>query len=249
MQLVAETRDPPRLLIVEDEEHLAMGLRLNLELEGYTVHSAATAREAREFLAAPEGYAAIILDIMLPDLNGFELCSHLRKAGNLTPVIMLTARSSADDRVRGLDAGADDYVVKPFQLSELLARVRSVLRRSVWDRDRSVVGNNVLHFGDVRVDFDTHLASVRSSSVALTQLEIDLVRYFAVNAGRVLSREELLEHVWKLRNYPNTRTVDNFIVRLRKIFEIDPTHPVHFLSVRGSGYRFVQEGQANSTCL
>jgi DNA-binding response OmpR family regulator len=240
---VTEAQTLPRLLIVEDEEHLAAGLRLNLELEGYDVDRAATAREARELLVRPEGYAAIILDIQLPDLDGFELCKHLRKAGNLTPVIMLTARSSADDRVRGLDAGADDYLVKPFQLSELLARVRSVLRRSVWDRgrDRSLVGNNILQFGEARVDFDTHEASVRGKSVALTQLEIDLVRYFAGNSGRVLSREELLEQVWKLRNYPNTRTVDNFIVRLRKIFEVDPANPVHFLSVRGSGYRFVTE--------
>jgi DNA-binding response OmpR family regulator len=240
---MSDAKDPARLLIVEDEEHLATGLRLNLELEGYAVEHAATAREARELLVNPSGYAAIILDIMLPDLDGFELCRHLRRAGNLTPVIMLTARASADDRVRGLDAGADDYLVKPFQLSELLARVRSVLRRSDWDRgrERSQLGTNVLDFGDAHIDFDTHEATVRGNAVQLTQLEIDLVRYFAANAGRVLSRDELLEHVWKLRNYPNTRTVDNFIVRLRRIFEADPAEPVHFLSVRGSGYRFVTE--------
>lgn len=240
---MSESAPKARLLIVEDEEHLATGLRLNLELEGYDVDRAATAREARELLVNPLGYATIILDVMLPDLDGFELCRHLRRAGNLTPVIMLTARSSADDRVRGLDAGADDYLVKPFQLSELLARVRSVLRRSNWDRgrERSADRTNVLTFGDARVDFDTHEATVRDKAVQLTQLEIDLVRYFAENAGRVLSREELLEHVWKLRNYPNTRTVDNFIVRLRRIFEGNPAEPVHFLSVRGSGYRFVTE--------
>ncbi len=240
---MSEPTENSRLLIVEDEEHLATGLRLNLELEGYTVDRAATAREARELLVNPTGYSAIILDVMLPDLDGFELCRHLRRAGNLTPVIMLTARSSPDDRVRGLDAGADDYLVKPFQLSELLARVRSVLRRSSWDRgrERSADRPNVLSFGEARVDFDTHEATVRGKAVQLTQLEIDLVRYFAGNAGRVLSRDELLEHVWKLRNYPNTRTVDNFIVRLRRIFEANPADPVHFLSVRGSGYRFVTE--------
>lgn len=232
--------EKPRLLVVEDEEHLAAGLRLNLELEGYAVERAATAREARELLVHPDGYAVIILDVMLPDLDGFELCRHLRRAGNLTPVIMLTARASADDRVRGLDAGADDYLVKPFQLAELLARVRSALRRSAWDK-KSTTTHEVLEFGRARIDFDTHEASVAGQPVALTQLEIDLVRYFAANAGRVLSREELLEHVWKLRNYPNTRTVDNFIVRLRKLFEADPAMPVHFLSVRGSGYRFVTQ--------
>ena len=240
---MADPLETKRLLIVEDEEHLATGLRLNLELEGYAVDRAATAREARELLVNPVGYSAIILDVMLPDLDGFELCRHLRRAGNLTPVIMLTARASADDRVRGLDAGADDYLVKPFQLSELLARVRSVLRRSSWDRsrERGQDRSNVLTFGEARVDFDTHEATVRGKAVQLTQLEIDLVRYFAANAGRVLSRDELLEHVWKLRNYPNTRTVDNFIVRLRRIFEANPAVPVHFLSVRGSGYRFVTE--------
>lgn len=232
----------PRLLVVEDEEHLAAGLRLNLELEGYSVVRAATGREARELLLDPTGYGAIILDIMLPDFDGFELCRHLRRAGNLTPVIMLTARSSPDDRVRGLDAGADDYLVKPFQLSELLARVRSVLRRSAWDRDaKPSSGGDLLEFGHARIDFDTHEATVNGVAVALTQLEIDLVRYFAGNANRVLSREELLEHVWKLRNYPNTRTVDNFIVRLRKLFEVDPANPVYFLSVRGRGYRFVTQ--------
>jgi len=229
-----------KLLIVEDEEHLAAGLKLNLELEGYQVDLAANAKEAGQRLLDPNGYDAIVLDVMLPDVNGFELCKRFRDAGNFVPVIMLTARSSPEDRVLGLEAGADDYMVKPFELGELLARVRSVLRRQRWEQ---VAGSNgkasTLSFGDAEINFDTHEVQVAGEDVQLTQLELDLLRYFAENAGRVLSRTELLERVWKLRNYGNTRTVDNFISRLRRRFEQDPSSPRHFLSVRGAGYKFI----------
>ena len=177
---------------------------------------------------------------MLPDVNGFDLCKKFREAGNFVPVIMLTARSSPEDRVLGLEAGADDYMVKPFELGELLARVRSVLRRQRWEQ---VSGNSVkattLSFGEAQINFDTHEVTVSGEEVQLTQLELDLLRYFAENAGRVLSRTELLERVWKLRNYGNTRTVDNFISRLRRRFEADPSSPTHILSVRGAGYKFI----------
>ena len=172
--------DSQRLLIVEDEDHLAAGLKLNLELEGYDVDVAANAKEA------------------------------------------------------------DDYLVKPFELNELLARVRSVLRRQRWEQN---TGNHhkatTLSFGNAEINFDTHEVTVGGEEVQLTQLELDLLRYFAENAGRVLSRTELLERVWKLRNYGNTRTVDNFISRLRRRFEEDPSSPTHFLSVRGAGYKFL----------
>lgn len=229
-----------RLLIVEDEDHLAAGLKLNLELEGYRVDVAANAKEAGQRLLDPVGYDAIVLDVMLPDVNGFDLCKRFREAGNFIPVIMLTARSSPEDRVLGLEAGADDYMVKPFELNELLARVRSVLRRQRWEQN---TGNSVkavtLSFGNAEINFDTHEVTVAGEPVQLTQLELDLLRYFAENAGRVLSRTELLERVWKLRNYGNTRTVDNFISRLRRRFEKDPSTPTHFLSVRGAGYKFI----------
>lgn len=229
-----------RLLIVEDEDHLAAGLKLNLELEGYRVDVAGNAKEAGQRLLDPSGYDAIVLDVMLPDVNGFELCKKFREAGNFIPVIMLTARSDPEDRMLGLEAGADDYMVKPFELGELLARVRSVLRRQRWEQN---TGNHAkaskLSFGNARINFDTHEVVVDDEPVQLTQLELDLLRYFAENAGRVLSRTELLERVWKLRNYSNTRTVDNFISRLRRRFEEDPSSPVHFLSVRGAGYKFV----------
>ncbi len=233
-------QDPQRLLIVEDEDHLAAGLKLNLELEGYRVDVAANAKEAGQRLLDPAGYDAIVLDVMLPDVNGFDLCKKFREAGNFIPVIMLTARSSPEDRVLGLEAGADDYMVKPFELGELLARVRSVLRRQRWEQ---VSGNSAkattLSFGEANINFDTHEVTVSGEDVQLTQLELDLLRYFAENAGRVLSRTELLERVWKLRNYGNTRTVDNFISRLRRRFEPDPSSPSHIISVRGAGYKFI----------
>ncbi len=228
-----------RLLVVEDEEHLAAGLKLNLELDGHQVDVATTAREAGEHLLRADRYDAIVLDVQLPDVDGFELCRKLRASGNYTPVIMLTARSAAEDRVHGLEVGADDYLVKPFELDELLARVRSLLRRRQWERAEEPTASGRVAFGRVSVDFDSHEVKVAGRVVSMTRLELDLLRYFVDNPGRVLSREELLEQVWKLRNYSSLRTVDNFISRLRRHFEADPTRPEHFLSVRGAGYKFV----------
>jgi two-component system OmpR family response regulator len=237
----ASGRDPERLLIVEDEHHLATGLKLNFEFEGFEVELAGTAREAAQKMADPRPFHAIVLDVSLPDTDGFELCRRIRRAGDFTPVIMLTARTLAEDRVTGLEAGADDYLTKPFELDELLARVRSLLRRQRWEAARQQAGHSAreLRFGDAVIDFDRHDVTVRGESVRLTALELELVQYFARHAERVLSREELLASVWKLQNYPNTRTVDNFVMRLRRHFERDPSSPVHFLSVRGAGYRFV----------
>lgn len=228
-----------RLLVVEDEEHLAAGLKLNLELDGHQVDVATTAREAGEHLLRADRYDAIVLDVQLPDVDGFELCRKLRASGNYTPVIMLTARSAAEDRVHGLEVGADDYLVKPFELDELLARVRSLLRRRQWERAEEPTASGRVAFGRVSVDFDSHEVKVAGRVVSMTRLELDLLRYFVDNPGRVLSREELLEQVWKLRNYSSLRTVDNFISRLRRHFEADPSRPEHFLSVRGAGYKFV----------
>ncbi|MCA9534318.1 MAG: response regulator transcription factor, partial [Myxococcales bacterium] len=153
---------PKRLLVVEDEAHLAAGLKLNLELDGYQVDVAGNAKQAAEKLIRVDRYDAIVLDVMLPDVNGFDLCQKLRDAGNFVPVIMLTARSSPDDRVQGLEAGADDYMVKPFELAELLARVRSLLRRRKWETDRGLrpADTATLQFGQVKVDFDTHEVSI-----------------------------------------------------------------------------------------
>ncbi|MCA9651598.1 MAG: response regulator transcription factor [Myxococcales bacterium] len=228
------------LLLVEDEQHLAAGIKLNLELEGYVVDIARSGREAAGLMLQAERYDAILLDVMLPDVDGFTLCQKLRDAGTLTPVLMLTARDSVDDRVEGLNVGADDYLTKPFELSELLARVNSLLRRRSWEKAHSgeTVGAGVLRFGNATIDFDTHRVEVGGQELQLTKLELDLLRYFADNPGRVLGREELQEKVWKLQNYPNRRMVDNFIMRLRRHFEPDPKKPCYFISVRGAGYKF-----------
>jgi DNA-binding response OmpR family regulator len=232
------------VLVVEDEAHLATGLRLNLELDGYRVFIARSVREATAQLLQPVPINLILLDVMLPDGDGYSFCKQLRDAGQYMPVIMLTARSAAEERVRGLDSGADDYMPKPFELPELLARVRSALRRSGWRQADAPTEatRGVLRFGEAMINFDTHEATAFGKPVRLTQLELDLVHYFAQHPGRVLSREELLERVWNLRNAPNTRSVDNFIVRLRKYFEPLPDKPVHFVSHRGSGYRFLADG-------
>ena len=234
------------VLVVEDEAHLASGLKLNLELDGYRVAVARTLREAAARLIDAAPIDLILLDVTLPDGEGYGFCKQLRDAGQYMPVIMLTARSAAEERVRGLDSGADDYMPKPFVLAELLARVRSALRRSGWRQQDAPAEatQGTLQFGTAVINFDTHEATSAGKPVRLTQLELDLLHYFARNPGRVLSREELLERVWNLRNAPNTRSVDNFIARLRRYFEPLPDKPVHFLSHRGAGYRFIPDGRA-----
>ena len=237
---MSEDAPKTRLLVVEDERHLAAGLKLNFELEGYEVEVVSSAREAGSRLLVPNAFDAIILDVMLPDASGIELCRRLRDSGNFIPVLMLTALDKTEDRVKGLEAGADDYLPKPFELDELLARVRSMLRRQDWQRP-SPENLDVLVLGDATVDFSSHEAKAGGQELHLTQLEFDLLRYFASNPGRTLSRQELQAEVWKLENYPNTRMVDNFIVRLRRYFEPDPREPKYFVSVRGFGYKFVPD--------
>jgi DNA-binding response OmpR family regulator len=234
-------KERQKLLLVEDESHLAAGLKLNFEFEGFDVDIAGSIREANLFLDKVQRYTAIILDITLPDGDGFALCRKLRSSGNYTPVLMLTARGQARDRVDGLRSGADDYLTKPFDLDELLARVRSILRRRAWDQAASPPQQE-LRFGEASIDFSQHMALNHGKEVHLTALEMDLLRYFAANQNRVLTREELLAEVWQMPNYPNTRTVDNFVMRLRRQFEPNPTSPIYFLSIRGRGYKFISEG-------
>ncbi|MEO7774411.1 MAG: response regulator transcription factor [Steroidobacteraceae bacterium] len=236
------------VLVVEDEANLAAGLKLNLALDGYRVVIAKSVREAGAQLVQSAPIDLILLDVMLPDGDGYSFCKQLRDSGQYMPVIMLTARSAAEDRVRGLDSGADDYMPKPFELPELLARVRSALRRNGWRQAGTPTDTTLgtLRFGEAVINFDTHEATAFGKPVRLTQLELDLIQYFAQHPGRVLSREELLERVWKLRNAPNTRSVDNFIVRMRKYFEREPDKPVHFVSHRGTGYRFVPNAESNA---
>lgn len=232
-----------RLLVVEDDRNLATGLKLNFELEGYTVDVVHSIRDAGAHLLESGKYAAIILDVMLPDNDegGFVLCRKLRDAGDFTPVLMLTARDQTSDRVRGLEAGADDYLAKPFELDELLARVRSLLRRRDWEQQTTDGTTERLRIGDTEIDFAARVATRAGQELKLTALEYDLLRYFADNPNRVLSRQELQEKVWHLDNYPNSRMVDNFILRLRKHLEPNPKDPKYFVSVRGAGYKFTPE--------
>ncbi|PRQ00514.1 response regulator transcription factor [Enhygromyxa salina] len=235
--------EPTRLLVVEDDRNLATGLKLNFELEGYTVDLVHSIRDAGAHLIESGKYAALILDVMLPDNDdgGFVLCHKLRDAGDFTPVLMLTARDRTSDRVRGLEAGADDYLVKPFELDELLARVRSLLRRRDWEQQQNGETTQKMRIGATEIDFAARSATRGDEEIKLTALEYDLLRYFADNPGRVLDRQELQEKVWKLDNYPNSRMVDNFILRLRKHLEPDPKEPRYFVAIRGAGYKFMPD--------
>ena len=229
-----------QLLVVDDEDNLRRGLRLHLELEGFRVRAAADLAQARAALADRPA-DLLVLDASLPDGDGFDFAAELRRDGDLTPILLLTVRASSAHRVAGLDAGADDYLTKPFAMAELLARIRALLRRRRWDAaaDASSQVPAVVHVGAAEVDFSAQLVRRGRDERELTKLEADLVRYFLANLGRVLSRQELLAEVWGLPNYPNTRTVDNFVLRLRKIFEDDPGRPLLFVSVRGAGYKYL----------
>lgn len=231
---------PGRLLVVEDEQHLAFSLEFNFAAEGYDVAVATCLAEARANLGEAS-YDLIVLDMMLPDGLGIDLCRELRLAGDHTPVLFLTAKGAPDDVVAGLDAGADDYVTKPFVLQELLTRVAAMLRRQRWNDAAPAPGAiRAIEFGDGnRVDFETREARARGEAVSLTDLELRLLRFFVERQSLVVSRQELLEEVWGLAGDTNTRTVDNFLVRLRRLFEADPSRPAHFVTVRGVGYRFV----------
>jgi len=231
---------PPHVLVVEDDEAIAQGLVFNLERKGYAVEVATDGAAA---LARAEGgrYDLLILDVRLPEVDGFEVCRRLRARGDFTPVLMLTARAQPDDRIFGLKTGADDYVAKPFDLAELLARVEGLLRRQAWSRQ---AGNGAAaesgrhRFGHFWIDFDSFEAGTANGRAQLSQKEIAVMRVFLSRPGQVVTRRELLAEVWQLPHHPNERVVDNVIVALRQHFEEDSSSPRHILSVRGVGYRF-----------
>ncbi|MFI5182782.1 MAG: response regulator transcription factor [Vicinamibacteria bacterium] len=231
-----------RLLIVEDEAHLATGIRFNLELEGYDVALVADGAKALELLAGgPRGaFDLVLLDVMLPGMDGFELTRRLRQAGDHTPILMLTAKGLPEDMVEGLEAGADDYLPKPFDLTVLLARVKGLLRRRDWARSSSD-GPVRVRIGDVEVDFGSFEAHGPRGTSRLTLLEAMLLKLLVQNADRVVSKAEILEKVWNVSPDTQTRAVDNFILRLRRYIETDAGNPRHLQTVRGAGYRLVLE--------
>ncbi|HVX14240.1 MAG TPA: response regulator transcription factor [Pirellulales bacterium] len=227
------------ILIVEDEAHMAFGIKFNLEGEGYRVSVAADGPAALQSVEdAGARVDLVILDLMLPGMSGYAVCETLRSRGNDVPVLMLSARTLPEDRIRGYDVGANQYLQKPFELDELLAMVRNLLGRQSRPAGPTRVVE-IYPLGPARINFDTFEATVGDQEIQLTPIEMNLLRYFIENEGRVISRNELVERVWRQPSLESTRTVDNFVMRLRKYFEPDPANPRYFLSVRGAGYRFV----------
>ncbi|MDQ1708341.1 MAG: two-component system, OmpR family, alkaline phosphatase synthesis response regulator PhoP [Pyrinomonadaceae bacterium] len=252
------------VLVVEDEQHLADGLRFNLEAEGYSVNIVSDGESALAlFFEAHQNYDALVLDVMLPGKDGFTVAAELRAAGYFVPVLMLTARGRPEDVLRGFEAGADDYLPKPFELSVLLARLHALLRRRQWfhldqtheqteqlvsdataneanqDADPKDDGREEFAFKDRVIDFGNLELRMPGQTIRLTLMEAQFLRYLVKHEGNVVSRKAILEDVWGLNEDTDTRAIDNFIVRLRKYLEDDPTKPVHLLTVRGVGYRFV----------
>ena len=258
-----------RVLVVEDEAHLADGLRFNLQAEGHAVEVAADGESALERLVARrERFDVVILDVMLPGKSGFDVAALLRERKNYVPILMLTARGRAEDVLQGFASGADDYLPKPFELAILIARLESLLRRSVWmkDRERAGAGDGDGHdggddlgkarqapegergtggdsfsFGGKTIDFGELELRTMGNTIHLTVMEAELLRYLVKSEGRVVSRKAILEDVWGLHEDTDTRAIDNFVVRLRRYMEEDPSQPKHLQTVRGVGYRFVAE--------
>ena len=236
-------KSPARILVVDDEAHLAEGIRENLEAEGYR---ADVAHDGAAGLARlhTEPFDLVVLDVMMPNMDGLELCAQLRRDGIQTPVLFLTVKGAAEDRVRGFEAGGDDYLAKPFHLKELLLRVAAILRRSSWYQSSDAA----LEFGGNRVDFQTYEARAWDGGLhALTHKEAMILKVLGDRANSIVTREEILDRVWGYEVFPSTRTIDNFIVRLRKRFERNPEAPAHFHTVRGVGYRFTPEPQPGDT--
>lgn len=232
--------EKPHILLVEDEIHLARGICFNLDEEGYRVSHVETGEEALAKLAF-EKFALIILDVMLPGMDGVAVCGEIRRIDPRVPVLILTARSSDADRVSGLSSGADDYLTKPFNLNEFLLRVQGMLRRSSWYRPEPV--EESYRFGANEVFLLSYRAKTEQGEIDLTDLEVKVLSLFFQDEGQIIQRTTLLEKVWGYSSEAETRTLDNFIVRLRKYFEPDPSKPVFFQTVRGIGYRFSRTGK------
>ena len=240
-----------RILVVEDEPHIADGMRFNLEAEGHEVTVTGDGEQALALLVDDQKpMDVVILDVMLPGKDGFETAAELRAAGQYVPILMLTARGRADDVLRGFEAGADDYLPKPFELAILLARVNGLLRRRRWnERDTPPAedaASDCYTFAGRVLDFAAMEVRAQGRSFRLTQMESELLRYLVQHPGQAVSRGAILENVWDLHGSTDTRAIDNFVVRLRRYIEDKPSSPRFLLTVRGVGYRFVPEGASET---
>jgi DNA-binding response OmpR family regulator len=245
---------PARILIVEDEAHLAEGLLFNMQAEGYEVELVYDGEAALEALGRETRFDAVVLDIMLPGKDGFTVARELRAAGNYVPVLMLTARGRPEDVLEGLEVGADDYLAKPFELSILLARLQVLLRRMRWQQTSSAgapvqspTGDEnkpvIYRFAGRTIDFSLLELEAKGERIRLTLMEAEFLRYLSENPSRIIPRKEILEQVWRVREDTDTRAIDNFVVRLRRYIEDEPTSPVYLKTVRGVGYRFLPQGE------
>jgi len=232
-----------RILVVEDESHIAQGLRFNLEAEGHSVEITDTGEDAlKRLLGKDDSFDLVVLDVMLPAKDGFSVARELRHAQNFVPVLMLTARSRPEDVLKGFESGADDYLPKPFNLDILIARIGGLLRRKIWLQgvnESAPPPEGEFTFSGKTVDFQKLQLRNGKQSFQLTLMETELLRYLIRNSGRPVSRKEILEQVWGLKEDTDTRAIDNFIVRLRRYIENEPSKPKHLLTVRGLGYQFV----------
>jgi len=231
------------ILVVEDERHLAVGIKFNLEAEGYRVTTVGDGPAAlREVEEHDSEFDLVILDIMLPGMSGYAVCEALRERGNDVPVLILSARTLSEDRTRGFNVGANQYLSKPFDLDELLSRVKNLLTHHTRRHQTQRPASSKLttyEFGDAKIDFAKYELSVGGKVVQLTKREWELLDFFVENEGRLIPRQEILERVWQMPGHISTRAPDQFILRLRKIFESDPAEPRHFLTIRDLGYRFI----------
>ncbi len=244
---------PARILIVEDELHLAEGLLFNLQAEGYEVELAGDGETALALLDEKRAFDAVLLDVMLPGQSGFAVAAELRRAGNYVPLLMLTARGRPEDVLAGLEAGADDYLPKPFDLTILLARLHVMLRRKQWQQQAAQQEKNTptagaelpptYEFAGRVIDFAMLELDSKGQRTRLTLMEADFLRYLSLHPSRIIPRKEILEQVWRVHEDTDTRAIDNFVVRLRRYIEDEPTTPVYLKTVRGVGYRFLPNGE------
>ena len=224
-----------RILLVEDEPDIVRGLKDSLEFEGFEVDFTSSGKEGVK-LMKERGADCVILDLMLPDINGYQVCEEIRETNAVVPIIILTARGQESDKIRGLDAGADDYVTKPFSIGELLARIKAMFRRLSHIKPGA---EEIIRIGAGEVNMKKHTLTRSRKTIPLTFYEVELIKLLAERAEQPVSRDEILDKIWGIEAYPSNRTVDNFIVKLRKKIEDDHSHPKHILTVYGTGYKLV----------